>query len=491
MKHQRQITVFFILFLAILLRFINYSNRWGLGYDQALFAITGKYAVDAHAIPLLGPFSSGGPFQTGGEWYWLVAIGTALLPHIIYGPWIFMGIVSVLFVVVLMATGWILGGWPLALITGLLASVSTAQITQSTNLSNQTPIALPAILSIWAGLQYAKTKKSHFLFFLGLCIGIASSIHLQGAGLLPLAAVALAFGGIPTIKGIFLLGFGLLLPWLPVLWVDTGNNWYNTKNMIYYYTVDQYLISFEVLGRRWLTFAFEFIPAIWSFTIGGYRWAGVITLCIGLCVVVYLGLRRKIVKSWLYIVLSFTGSVIIVRYTRAPLYDSFVVFLHPFILLITAGIVWFLLGLNKYVGIIFLTFLITTSLFKNYEEITHATNTSATDAIRLRSELTILFPNRAFVLYDYYYKQANKTLPLLMYLDEHDLLSPDGVRIGISYPNADIDPAHPILYHDANGIVIYDLQSSNSAQLETEHWALLTPKIVYDSTQNWYQKSKK
>ncbi len=36
-----------IFVLAVFLRFVNFPNRWGLGYDQASFAIVGKHAASA------------------------------------------------------------------------------------------------------------------------------------------------------------------------------------------------------------------------------------------------------------------------------------------------------------------------------------------------------------------------------------------------------------------------------------------------------------
>lgn len=464
-----------IIILAIFLRFINFDNRWGLGYDQASFALVGKYAADAHVIPLLGPFSSSGPFQTGGEWYWLVAVGHILFPGIVIGPWIFMGMLSLVFVGAMTIIGVSLEGPMLGLMAALLSAVSTAEITQSTNLSNQTPIALFAALSIIAALAYQKSKKPHYLFFLGLGIGIASSIHLQGMGLLPLAIITILLCGV-TLRGLLLLGLGLVLPWIPVLLADSTHGWYNTKNMVYYYSVDQYHISLDVLGRRWLTFGTQLIPNIWGFTIGGYWWTGMTTIITGLIVfkrgplALLRGVPLQNTKNWFLVILSFIGMLIVVRYAHVPLYDSFLVFFHPFILIITAGIVFQLIKINNILGVLFLLMLLATSTIKNVEEITHATNLSAREAKKTRQMLTTSHPDTKFAVYDYQFQTAAKTLALLMYLDQKKLLDPNGHRIGIS----------------ADGIS--DLQSSTSAELTDAHWAYLDNKIIYDSVQNWWKK---
>lgn len=458
-----------IIALAAIVRFINYPNRWGLGYDQASFTIVGKYAFDALKIPLLGPFSSSGPFQTGGEWYWLVAIGHILFPGIIIGPWIFMSVLSIAFVTAMMIAGIIIGGTTLGVIAALLSAVSTAQITQSTNLSNQTPIALFSTLSLIAALAYQQSKKPSYLFFLGAGIGIASSIHLQGLGLVPLAVIALCSRGLPTPGGILSLGSGLFIPWLPVFLADSTHDWYNTKNMVYYYTIDQYRISLDVLGRRWLTFASQTIPNIWGFTIGGYSWMGTTIIVTGIIIATHsFFLRFK--KNWFLIIISFSGMLLVARYTRVPLYDSFLVFFHPFILIITSGIVLILFHWKNVAGILFLILLIIPSMIKNVEEITRATNTSARDAQKMQQSLTDTFPHTKFAVYDYQFQTAAKTLALLLYLDQKELLDPNGHRVGIS----------------ADGIS--DLQSSTSAQLTDAHWAYLDYKVMYESVQSWWKK---
>lgn len=501
---SKKAAILAIFAITIFLRFYNYTNRWGLGYDQASFAIVGKYAADSFQIPLLGPFSSGGPFQTGGMWYWMIMAGTIFFPGLVYGPWLFMGVLSIAFVGSMIIAGALIGGTTLGIIAGLLSAVSTAQMTQSTNLSNQTPIGLASVLALTAGLSYIKTKKPMYLLFLGLGIGAASSIHLQGLGLLPLALSALVLGGMPSFKGLILLGCGLIAPWIPVLWADAGHGWYNTKNMIYYYTVDQYRISLDVLGRRWLTFATQFIPTIWGFTIGGYRWVGATTIATGFILAIhFLCIRFKrlrlavypelvegqgeALRNWLLVILSFAGMLVVVRYTRVPLYDSFVVFLHPFILLLTAGIALSLFRLKKILGILFILLLVLPTMAKNVEEITHATNLAAKEAQRLKTVLVTTFPSQTFVLYDYRFGTAGKTMSLLLYLKGAHLLSPQGHRVGISFP-ADELAIHPVIQTDEAGIVVYDLQSSTSAELLDARWAYLDFKVIYDSVQHWWKK---
>lgn len=478
--------VFFLTFLlAFFLRFINFSNRWGLGYDQASFAIIGKHAVDSWSLPLLGPFSSGGPFQTSGLWYWAVSSGNIFFPHLIEGPWIFMGILSIATVAAIMLAGTILGGKPLGLAAGFFAAISTAQITQSTNLSNQTPIALPSALALISSFAYVKTSKPVYLFFLGLSIGIASAIHLQGIGLMPLIIATLLVGKRISFRHISLLFLGISIPWIPVLFADAQHDWYNTRNMVRYYTVDQYTISLDVLGRRWKTFLAEFTVSLWGFTIGGYRWTGILSLLSGILISFYHLGTRKLSRQWIVLLMSLGGMFVVVRYARVPLYESFVVFLHPFILLTTAGIAVFLARTNKYLGIMFILILLASTMARNYEEISKATNKTAVRSMHLRQFLSKRYPEKQFALYDYKFQTASTTLPLLLYLDQNDMLRPTGHKIGLSMPTKETEK-YPTLFTDETGVTVYDLEASATGQLTEAQWAYLDFPVIYKSVEHWW-----
>lgn len=55
-----------IVLLSFFLRFYRYSDRWGLAYDQIHDVMIARHAIESIQIPLLGPFSSAGPFRKTG-----------------------------------------------------------------------------------------------------------------------------------------------------------------------------------------------------------------------------------------------------------------------------------------------------------------------------------------------------------------------------------------------------------------------------------------
>ncbi|KKU81403.1 MAG: hypothetical protein UY10_C0058G0007 [Microgenomates group bacterium GW2011_GWA2_47_8] len=180
--------------------------------------------------------------------------------------------------------------------------------------------------------------------------------------------------------------------------------------------------------------------------------------------------------------------ITLVRYTRVPLYESFVVFLHPFILLLTAGIALFLFRFKKLLGVLFVLLLVVPAMVKNVEEITRATNLAAREAQRLQLVLMKKFPDQDFALYDYQFGTAGKTLALLLYLNESNLLSKEGHRIGISFVSDQLS-IHPVLYTDETGAAVYDLQGSGSAELLETHWAYLDHEVIYDSVERWWKNA--
>lgn len=96
---------FLIIALSAGLRFARFFDRWGLAYDQAHDAVVARYALTSGQIPLLGPFSSAGPFQTSGVWYWFIMVGTQFYPAAVITPWVILTTLYILFVLGMIILG--------------------------------------------------------------------------------------------------------------------------------------------------------------------------------------------------------------------------------------------------------------------------------------------------------------------------------------------------------------------------------------------------
>lgn len=483
-----EILCVFIVIIAIAIRFVNYDHRWGLAYDQAHDALIARYAVQTGKIPLLGPFSSAGPFQTGGEWYWLLMIPTAIYPASMLSPWIFMTMLYCVFVIIIMRLAYLLEGKLFAVIVGLLATVSTAQIAQGVNLTNQSPQSFFALLSLYTMVKFVHSKKPIFLFFMGLCIGLAGSIHLQGVALLAMAFFTIVFTNSIKFKQLLLLFLGLFLPVIPILAYDIGHDMFNIKNMFQYYLYDQYKISLDVLGRRWLTYGGKFIPISWSYVIGGYSILGYLQV-VGLFLLFGYGLLKKFIsKPFLIIFLSMAAMFTILRYTRTPLFDSYFVFLHPFILLLSGYFAYRVIKMNRVVGVVLLLILVVGSVRRDISEMVGGYNYAYDTAYRFTQVLTQKYPNKNFVIYDQDFHVKEKSFPFVLYLDSVRRLDNNGYKIGIALDTEKYKILYPRISGNTGGYVLFDLNGIEKHELDVNKWALITPKEVYRSTEEWYTK---
>lgn len=483
------LSIFFIILIACFFRFYNYYNRWGLAYDQAQFSVVARYALETFQIPLLGPFSSGGPFQTGGEWYWIVMLGTVFYPNNILSPWIFVTLLTILAVFVMFLVGRVYKNKLFGLFLGLLTAVSPAQIHQSTNLTNQTPIVFFSSLSLLFVLLFVKRKKNIFIFLAALSVGFGSAVHIQAVALIPFILLAPFLFRRNLFQSLVLIFLGLGIPWLPVLVADSYNNFYNTRQMIYYFTGDQAKVPYEVLGRRWLTFILDFIPNSWGQIIGGYKLIGA-GVIIGLgIVVVERFLSRKIRKEAVLILLSLSIMFIILRYIRTPLFESFFVFIHPFIIFMSGWLFFKIYKKVKIVGSILLILILLTSIFNFWEPINKARNNTFKQAEELKNMLYRRYENQAFSIYDYGANNSSISMPLVLSLYMDRRVGDEGRKIGLYRSTKDswTTVEGELIYGEGGSLQIYDLSASASPELVDLGWNNYNPKTVFNETQYWFK----
>ncbi len=486
-KNLDKVSLAFILILSIILRFARYPDRWGLAYDQAHDAVIAHHAINTLQLPLLGPFSSAGPYQTGGEWYWFIIFGTILNPFSVITPWVFMTLLYVFFVYLIIHIGTELVDKKFGFLVGLLAAISPAQITQGTNLTNQSPIAVVSLLSIWCSIRYLRKKERRYIFLLALLVGLGSSIHLQGVALGILLLITVIFAKRFDLRTMVVVVLGLLIPWTPVIIVDIQNNFFNSKGMLQYYLHDQYAISLDVLGRRWKTYAGVFWPKMWSFVIGGEILLGYVTTVSLLIVVGYQVVNRKIAKEWLVLLLSMAGMITLLRYTRTPLFDSYIVFLHPFILLATAWLLYWLYQQKKVFGYIALGIIFLVSLQRDIMEINASTNRTGKASALWRNHLIKTFPGKSFAIYDFKNNTRDKSVPLILFLQAHNRRLQETMRVGMIATDAGYIK-QPIIYGKTEGTKIVNLENVSNKQLEKDGWILTDPQSIYEATEHWYRK---
>lgn len=474
----------FITFIAVIFRFWNFSGRFGLAYDQAHDALVAREAVRNAALPLVGPFSSAGPFQTSGTWYWLLMFPTFVYPDSLLSPWIFLSLCSVFMVIGIGLVGKYIEDEVLGLIAAALTAVSTAQIAQSINLANQTPIPFFSLLTIVSAVWFIRSKRLLAAFSMGLCASLSASIHLQGVVLSTLVLFALIINRKIFFKALATVIIGAIPPMLPILVWDIPRGLVNIKNMIYYYRVDQFNISLDVLGRRWLTYLNEFWPREWSHITGGLPYIALIIAVAILFSILYRLYKRKFSIEWIMILVSFMGMVVVVRYTRVPIFSSFITFAHPFVLLITAWAIYTIQKINRPFGILLLGVILSGSIWKSsIEAFEPRENWVAQISLETRRMIQNLYPNEKFAIYDYKYDESLRSVSLVLYMDELHLLSPTGRRIGFLRANQQVFLQTDVI--SSRSGLIADLTSSDSASLVHHGWIRVNPSDIYHATEEW------
>ncbi len=485
-KHWFYFCIGFILLIAAGVYFYNFENRWGLSYDQARDVIVAREALQTHAIPLIGPFSSAGQFIYGPQWFWVLMLMIGIYPNAIITPWVIQILLYIMMVFVMIVIGKEIGGKILALFIGLFTAVSPAQMSQATNLTSPSMVSIFSIATVYFFVLFIKEGKPLHAFLLGFFIATAINTHFQAIGLLVLIPVSLIFSK-RTIRIFLSLALGLFIPFIPLLIFDLKTNFYETRGFLDYYFYGQYRIY---VPNRWLTYAGVFWPNVWARTIGGNVILGYITIGLLSIITIYSFFKRNISKPLISIIISFLTMFIMLRYFRGERFDSYVVFLHPFILILTGWVVYYLFRLNYFLGVIACAALIVGSMYLNVAEIKSATNYTAIRATSWRQMLTKKFSGKKFALYDYGYKSARYSLPLVLFLQADGKLSDYGYKIGFGNPPEEQRSFHPEIKENMGGFTLRDLNSSSSAELTKEGWSFINPNAIYRSTEEWYVGEK-
>lgn len=486
-KHWFGICVVLVVLLAGLLRFYNYDVRWALAHDQARDALVAREVLRQHIIPTLGPFSQAGSFVMGPIWYWLLVIATAFYPESILTPWIAITLSYVLVVYLMILIGKELGGKWLGLLIGLFTAVSPAQIAQSVDLTNPSGVAIFSALSIYFSIKYIKTKKNIFLFLFPFFISIAINIHLQAIGLLALIFVTLILQRPTNRKSLLFLFSGFILPFLPLVIFDLRHNFYDLRSLIDYYRYGQYRIY---VANRWLTYVGIYWPSAWAYIIGGQKTFGYLSIYLLSIFTPYLILKGKITKPLLSIILSFLLIFIMLRFYRGERFDSYLIFAHPFVLILTGWASFSLFKLNKILGIFVIVLLILGNTKINNSNIFGRTNYALFQAKDWDKILTERYPNKKFKIYDFQQKYKSSSVPLSLYLDLDNKIDDKGTKVGLVIATSGARFAHRAIYGKRMGWQLLDLSSSTSAELTKEGWYPVNPSDIYSATEDWYKGKK-
>lgn len=494
-RNKYKIIVIFILLLGFFLRFYNFENRWSLGNDDSRDISIAREALDRGEWPLIGSFSSAGPFVFGPFFYWTLMLGFILLPGNFYAPVIVTAISSGLVVAVLMYAGYLLGGRRLAIICGLLSATSPQLVSRALSVGQHSYIALFASLTILFFILFWQKRKMYFPFLMGLSIGCALSFHYQAINIL-IFFPALLF--VPKIKFaekivvVFIALAGFIIPSLPLLIWDSRQGFANTNNILDYLLIAQYRIY---VPNSWSLFIFKYLPDYWAMVTGKFYWIALAVMFFTFILLLFQFIKKKITGVFLVLMIIFSALLFLNRFYKGERSEGYLIYFAPFIIIFTSwlivSIVQFGLKKNKrvfkYIGY-FLFIIILSGNFYASKQYLSAENQMG----ELRKVVQVLvnkYPNSKFSIYDYTGHSGYQSQSLSLMLKTMNKTDPNGIKIGVTCSSIQCMQGFPGLTKFSGENVVL-LNKKTEKYLRRTKWIKVNQEDMYDDLIGWSKRNE-
>lgn len=495
-KNKFIIAVILIILLSIGLRFYNYNSRWELGNDTARDIAIAKEALTRGELPLIGSFSSAGPFVFGPLFYWTIMASYILLPFLFSVPVIILELSSILTVGILSVCGYLLGGKKLALITGLLAASAPQLVIRALALGQHSFITLFTSLTILSFILFWQKKKIIYAFILGISIGLALSFHYQAVNLLIFFPALLFVPKVSLAKKIFslltiLLGF--LLPSMPLLIWDSNQNFANIANILDYFLIAQYRIY---VPNSWRLFLFNYLPSYWAMVIGTEFWIAFFVMTFTGLSLLFYSLKRKISGILFSLSLIFYIVLFINKFYKGERSEGYLLYLAPFIILFTgwsinemtsfkANAKW--QRLSKVFGYMILTVILIGNLIAaNIYLRTTNQNKAINQVINI---LEKKYPGSKFSIYDHLGRSSYQSQALSLVLKMKNQTDPNGRPIGLTCASKECRQKYPQITELSGGSVV-DLKNMKEKDLRKTKWIKVNQENMYDDLIGWSKKNE-
>lgn len=490
-KQDKEKIHLFLLLLIILVgtffRFFNTPLRYSLTGDSGRDALMAKEAAKQFQLPLTGSFSSLGPF-TFGPWYYYILILSHFVIPSIWAPWIAVGLISTVMIFIMYKIGELLKNQWFGLILATLTAFSPFQVSSGATMVQHSLVGPLTALSLYLFLKiWQNTSSLIWGFLLGFSLGLSINMHYQAFSFLLLPIFFL----FKKEKRAFLWStfVGVFFTALPLLFFELNNHWFNTRNILRFFLVDQYKLW---TPNRWLTYAFQFWPKFWSEVIGLPFILSFLSIAIFALIFTIQTLRRKTSIPWLLFAIHFAILVIVVRYWRGEKFFGYLQFFHPYIFLFMGYLLWWILKYGQLFGLgaILLTLTFAGLGSKKYLRPEFLT----VETMRKYSDLKKNYPGEKFSVYHcHHFDQA---IALTLYLEMKKDYSERGKKIGIESNDCPVveekglPKMQVIKKFLPAGLKMLDLDQATPGALLKADWQIMSPKVVFEDVARWWFKLK-
>lgn len=491
-----------LIFLAFSLRLYNFSERWGLGSDDIRDISIAKEALKRHELPVIGSFSSAGPFVFGPLFYWFIMLSYILIPFTLKAPWILLTVVGVTTVGIFMYVGKLIGGRKLSLIMGILAATSPQLITRSMALNQHSLIGITSILLILFYILFWQKKHFKYAFFMGLSLGIALSMHYQALNLFiffPMLFLVPKMSLYPKLKAITFMILGFIIPSFPLLFWDSHQQFANIRNLLDYLLIGQYRIY---VPNSWRLFIFNFSPNYWSFVEGGYFIISLGTMFFISFVFLFLTLLKKVSRLIFFLAIAFFVLMVLNRYYKGERFEGYLMYLSSFIIIISGWCLDQLLAFNtrknklirislQLIGILVILAIISGNLVFSFKHVLFQKNREK-EIRRIEEILIRKYPDKKIQLYDYEWRTSDKSYPLSAFLEEKNKLSKQGVPVGIIWESKmyQIDKEGAKIITPTEWDFVIDLTKEKTFNLKQKRWVNVSQENIYNDLMKWTKTEK-
>lgn len=459
------------IFLAIFLRTYNYQARIHLQADNSQDVQIARFAADNFKLPLAGTFSSAGPFYYGPWYFWFLEI-VSFIPLGFLTHWYVLTFVSLLFIVLVFWLGKEVGGKWVGAISALLAAISPAQIDNSLSVWNPAIVPILSLSLLIFLVRFYKRKKVFDLFLLGFFTGLSITIHFQSFLILPVVFVAIILIK-PSFKNylkyIPFAALGFLIPFVPLIYLDSKLYWYNFTSLFIFLAIDQFNAW---IPNRWLTYAFSYWPNAWADIIGGSRWISIFIICV---VFIFSLLKLpKIRKNINYFLIAFTflAEVILYRYYRGQRFQYYSYFAHGPVFILSGWGIFQLFKFKKVLGAIMLLLIFVFTM--NVSIYNFKTNSLTLERFNMiKEDIYSKYPGQSFNIYGCVANANSISHPmaLLMYWDRRDDIH--GMKIGLCEGSK--ISWEPIISTMSGKKTIWYERSTERVYFDTAEWWLKSP----------------
>lgn len=482
-RYKYHLIVLGLILLTVFLRLDHFTSRWGLSPDDSRDAMIGMEGLRLNQLPLIGSFSSAGPFVFGPLFYWLIMGSYATLPFTILAPWITTLLAGIALVGVFAATGYYLGGKRLAIVTGLLAATSPQLVMRSTVLTQHSYVAVFTALAIlFLVLAWQKLKRRGLWCLLfGLSVGTALSMHYQALNLIFIFPVFLLLPKANWIKRFYFVAIaciGFVIPALPLLLWDSKQEFSNLRNIADFFLIAQHRFY---VPSSWKLFLFNNLPSYWAFVTGGFP----IVAQVLFPIVMVIGLIKSFKDRGLFAILFgfFSLLLILNRYYKGERFEGYLIYLAPFIIILTASAINWLWQKKKAIGLTVLSIVLVCSLYISLQR-NGDSNNRLGEFDQAISVIEEQYPNRQFLLYDQSFITSHVSQPFAFLMGWDQKTSPSGYPIGFCKYCSD-DPI--VQGHD---YMVVSLEGMSPEELKANNWSRVNKENMFDDLIGWSVRNK-